>query len=386
MRVLELSENLAAAYAGMLLAELGADVIRVEPPSGDPWRARDTGIGDDSQFAYANRRKRSVAIDLASRDGKAALRRLVTGCDALVEDLGSGQMAARGLSYRGLKRANPRLVMVSIAPFGQEGPRSGWQASELVVQAMGGVVQNTGWDGDPPLKLAGQSAAFVAGINAATALQGAVYGVETGNETGVHIDLSMQETFAMHWTRHIDQWCYAGTGTRRERREAGRQGFPHSVPARDGMIYILALREEWEALAFFLGLEKYISHEFSDPAVRAERWPEIEPHFYESLAGKGRYEWFGEAAAQGYTFAPIDDPLAIVESPQLAARGFFKPLQVDGREVPCPGPSFSFDTGELAPNRAPEAGEHTDEVLRECGMSESEIERLRRRGVIGVKA
>ena len=384
MKVLELSENLGAAYAGMLLAELGADVMKVEPPSGDPWRSQTGGPRDDWAFVYANRRKRSVAIDLAARAGKQALKNLVANCDAVIEDLGAGELRSRGLSYASLKRVNPRIVVASIAPFGQEGPRSGWQASELVVQAMGGVVHNTGWDGEPPLRLAGYPAAFIAGINAATAVLAAVYGVEAGNESGVHIDLSMQETFAMHWTRHIDQWCYAGTGTRRERRESGRQGFPHSVMASDGFLYILALRAEWEALAFFLGLEEFITPEFSDPKVRAERWQEIEPHFYESIAGKGRYEWFAEAADQGYTFAPIDDPMAILASPQLAARAYFEPAQVDGREAPCPGLPFGFDGAELAPNRAPEAGEHTDSVLRAvAGLSQTEIDALAASGVIG---
>ncbi len=375
--------DLSAAYAGMLLAELGADVIKVEPLSGDPRRSMVEDTGDDSTFVYANRRKRSLAIDLNAAAGRRAFRRLVAGCDAVVEDFGPGGLKARKISYASLKRANPNVVVVSISPFGQSGPRAGWQAGELVVESMGGVVHNTGWDGDAPLKLAGYPAAFVAAINAATAVLAAVYGVEAGNEPGVHIDLSMQETFAHHWTRHIDQWCYAGTGTRRERREFGRQGFPHSVPAKDGMLYILALRAEWEALAYFLGLEGFITPEFSDPTYRAERWDDIEPHFYESLLSKGRYEWFSEAAAQGYTFAPLDDPLALLASPQLEARGFFAAARVDGREVPCPGLPFHFDAGELAPNRAPEIGEHTDAVLRQAGLSEGEVARLRGQGIIG---
>ncbi|HXH22272.1 MAG TPA: CoA transferase [Dehalococcoidia bacterium] len=374
MRVLELSENLAAAYAGMLLADLGCDVIKVESPTGDPWRTKTDDLGDDSLFQYANRRKRSACLDLDAEEGREAFSRLVAGCDAVVEDLGAGAMAARGLGWEALSRLNPGLVLVSIAPFGQAGPRAGWQASELVVQAMGGVVHNTGWDDAPPLKLAGYAAAFVAGINAATAALAAVHGVESGSETGVHIDLSMQEAFAHHWTRHIAQWCYAGTGTRRERREQGRQGFPHTVMTADGLLYILALRAEWEALAFFLGLEQFVTHEFSDPSVRAERWPEIEPHFRESLRTKGRYQWFADAAAQGYTFAPIDDPLAILASPQLEARGYFKPAVVDGREYACPGLPFSFDAGDLRPNQAPRLGEHTQEVLAEAGARVSGLE------------
>jgi crotonobetainyl-CoA:carnitine CoA-transferase CaiB-like acyl-CoA transferase len=365
VRVLELSENLVAAYAGMLLADLGWDVVKVEAPEGDPWRQKTSDVGDDSPFVYANRRKRSVSINLASSEGIESLLALASKADALVEDLGPGALAARGITYEGLQRRNPGLVLASIAPFGASGPHAGWQASELVVQAMGGVVHNTGWEDSPPLKLAGYAAAFVAGINAATSVLAATYGVAAGTEPGVHIDLSMQETFAHHWTRHIAQWCYAGTGTRRERREQGRQGFPHSVPTADGMLYILALRAEWEALAFFLGLEPFISHEFSDPAVRAARWPEIEPHFYESLRSKGRYEWFADAAAEGYTFAPIDDPLAILASPQLGARGYFEPVEVEGAWFACPGLPFSFDSGPRGPNRAPRPGEHTAEVLGE---------------------
>jgi crotonobetainyl-CoA:carnitine CoA-transferase CaiB-like acyl-CoA transferase len=366
MRVLELSENLAAAYAGMLLAELGCDVVKVEPPGGDPWRQRTADTGDDSPFAYANRRKRSVRIDLASAEGRESLLSLAASAGALVEDLGPGVLAGRSVTAEDLRRRNAGLVQVSISPFGAAGPRAGWQASELVVQAMGGVVHNTGWEDSPPLKLAGYAAAFVAGINAATAVLAATYGVATGNEPGVHIDLSMQEAFAHHWTRHIAQWCYAGTGTRRERREQGRQGFPHTVTTADGMLYILALRAEWEALAFFLGLEPFITHEFSDPSVRAQRWSEIEPHFYESLRSKGRYEWFADAAAQGYTFAPIDDPLAVLQSPQLAARNYFDAAEAGGGEVACPGLPFGFETGDLRPNRAPDLGEHTIEVLGEA--------------------
>jgi crotonobetainyl-CoA:carnitine CoA-transferase CaiB-like acyl-CoA transferase len=391
MKVLELSEDLSAAFAGMLLAELGEDVIKVEPLPGDPWRTRTDDLGDDSTFVYLNRRKRSIALDLATAPGRAAFRRLAAAADAVVEDLGPGGLAGRRLPYHSLRKLNPSLVVASISPFGRDGPRANWQASELVVQAMGGVVHNTGWDGAAPLKLAGYPAAFIAGLNAATAVLSACYGVQVGNEGGVHIDVSAQETFAHHWTRHIDQWCYAGTGTRREQPYTGRQGFPHSVMTADGLLYILALRAEWEQLAFFLGLEQFITHEFSDPDVRAKRWPEIEPHFYESLRSKGRYQWFDAAAAEGYTFAPIDDPAAVLQSPQLAARAFFKQARVEAapsasepqpsREVPCPGLPFAFEGSPAGSNRVPAVGEHSDAVLREAGLTHNDIARLRARGV-----
>ena len=377
MKVMEISRDLTAAFAGLLLAELGAEVIKVEEPEPDPGRDRTGGMPDDSMFVYANRRKKSVTLDLTLAPARQAFLRLAAEVDALVEDLGPGGLESAGIPYETLRAANPNIVVVSCSPFGSTGPRAGWQGSDLVVQAMGGIVHNTGWDGDPPLQLAGHAASCVAGINAATALLAATFGVEAGLEPGVHIDLSMQETFAPHWSRHIAQWCYSGTGTRREKREFGRQGFPHTVMAKDDWLYILALNAEWEPLAFFLGLEPFVTHEFTDPRVRVQRWPEIERHFYESVRSKGRYQWFEEAAARGYTFAPIDDPKSILASPQMASRGFFGTADVDGAQVPCPGLPFAFDAGILAPNRAPGPGEHTLEVLREtAGLTRLEIEGL----------
>ncbi len=383
MRVIELLPGPSARFAGMLLAELGADVIQVEPTEG---KHAPSGGGtpiDDSATAYLDRRKRRLRLDLSRRRGRNLLMLLATRSDAIVEDLGPGGLGRLRLSYRRLRRTNPDIVVASISPFGGDGPHSGWQASELVVQAMGGIVQATGWDGEPPLKLAGYPAHFIAGLHAATAIQAAVFGVESGTETGVHIDVSAEEAFLHHWSRHIGQWAYGGLGTRREPRSFGRQGFPHTVMAADGWLYILALNAEWEALAFFLGLEPFITHEWTEPSVRAQRWPEIEPHFHASIAGRSKYDWFTGAAEQGYTFAPIDDPAALLRSPQLAERGFFKTATVDGQTVPSAGLPFSFAGQEPATNRVHAPGEDNAEVLAGLlGLTHQEIQDLERSGVI----
>jgi len=354
VRVVEIGHGPAAAFAGMLLAELGADVVRVEAPAGcRPYAGAEDAIQDPDLLAYVNRRKLSVTLDLHSRRGSALLAGIALTADALIEDLGPAGLRDLRLSYRRLKRASPDIIVASISPFGASGPRSSWQASELVVEAMGGIVYSTGWDAEPPLKLAGYPAHFIAGIHAATAVQAAVFGIAAGNERGAHIDLSMEEAFLHHWARHIAQWAYNGTGSRREPRAIGRQGFPHTVMAGDGWLYLLALSAEWEALALFLGLEPFVTHEWSDPGVRAARWPEIEPHFFQSIQSKSRYDWFEKAAHHHYTFAPIDNALELLASPQYAARGFLRPAEIDGEDIMCPGLPFTFRSEAPRPNHSP---------------------------------
>lgn len=383
MRILELSQSASGAFAALLLAELGADVIKVEHPRGDPQRSRREEDADDLSFDYLNRRKRGVTLDPRTRSGRQLFLRLVATADAVVEDLGPGGLAALRLSYRGFKKAKRDIVLTSISGFGLDGPWSDWRATEIVLQATGGVMAATGYDDTPPQKLPGRVAHHIAGLNAAIATLAAVYGVRSGLERGVQIDISAQETFAPHWARHISQYAYTGLGSRRPARQLGLQGFPHTVMAQDGYLYLLALRAEWEPLAFFLGLEQFITSEWSDPRVRVERWPEIDPHFRTSIAGKSKYEWFAAGAERGYTFAPIDDPLDLAQSPQLLARGFFRGAETGaGKRVPCPGLPFPAADSPRSQNRPPGLAEHNQEVYAQIGVDAAELARLRSRGVI----
>ncbi len=383
MRVLELSQSASGEFAALLLAELGAEVIKVEHPRGDPRRSTRDDVADDLSFDYLNRRKRGVTLDPRTKSGRQLFLRLVATADAVVEDLGPGGLAALRLSYRGFKKAKPDIVLTSISAFGLDGPWSDWRATEIVLQATGGVMAATGYDDTPPQKLPGRVAHHIAGLNAAIATLTAVYGVHSGLERGVQIDISAQETFAPHWARHISQYAYTGLGSRRPGRQTGLQGFPHTVMAQDGYLYLLALRAEWEPLAFFLGLEQFITSEWSDPRVRAERWSEIDPDFRAAIAARSKYQWFTAAAERGYTFAPLDDALALAQSPQLLARGFFQQAETGAAErVPCPGLPFPFAEPPRFENRPPGLAEHNQEVYAQIGLGAVELARLRSRGVI----
>jgi crotonobetainyl-CoA:carnitine CoA-transferase CaiB-like acyl-CoA transferase len=194
----------------------------------------------------------------------------------------------------------------------------------------------------------------------------------------VHVEVSMEEAWMQHWSRHIQQWAYSGHGVLREERGAGRQGFPHTVMTSDGWLYVLALNADWEPFAVFLGLEEFAARPWNETRTQVERWDEIEPRYRDSLASKTRYEWFAEAAKMGYTFAPIHDAFAVVESPQAKARGAFETMAVGEREVPVPRLPFASPAPRLSTVAA--AGEHTDDVLREAGLPERTSASLRKGG------
>lgn len=360
MRIVDLTHYVAGPFATLLLVELGADVIKVErPDGGDPWRGLCAGEAEGAGFDFLNRRKRSVTLDLKAKVGRAELLRLVAGADAVVENFRPGVLARLGLSWRALRRANPDLVLTSISNFGQRGPHRDWQASELVLQAAGGFLSGTGWEDGAPLQLGGRVAEHAAGLNAAIATAVAVYAVHAGLERGVHNDISIQEAFAAHGVRHIGAWSYSGIGMKRARRGAGPQGFPNLAMAKDGLLYVQAIRAEWESFAYFLGLTDFIGHEWSDASIRCERWPEIDPHFHAAIAKRSRYDWFEDASAHGYTFAPVDDLLSVQHSPQFAARDFLDTADLSsGERVPAPRLPFTGFEPPTAPNRAPRLGEH----------------------------
>jgi formyl-CoA transferase len=378
MRILELAGGAAASFAGLLLGELGAEVIKVEPP-GSP---EPSGL-DDPTHAFVNRRKRSLTLDVHRRAGVELMLRLVGEADALVEDLGPGGLGRLRLSARRLRRLEPGFVVASIAPFGQTGPRAGWQSSELVVQAMGGMVHATGWDGEPPLKLAGHMAAFIAGLHAALAVCAAVYGVHAGVEDGAHIDISAQETFMQHWSRHIGQWTYNGTGSRRDRRTFEGQGVPSTTQAADGWLCLAVRNAPWDAVATLVGLESFVGDEWREPRTRVERWPEIAPHFSASMASRTRSDWFAAAAERGLIFGPVQDLHEVLRSEHYAARNYFERVEIDGQAVACPGLPFTWGTRPATASRPISRGEHTFELFEELlGLTPPELRQLRVKGVI----
>ncbi|MSQ30037.1 MAG: hypothetical protein EXR68_06095 [Dehalococcoidia bacterium] len=345
-RVLDLACGPSGQFATLVLAEAGWEVVRVE-------FAGETAAANPAPnhllYDYLNRRKRVVTLDPDTADGNRQLEDLVRGSSCLVEDGGPGSLARRKLSFATLKKLNPTIVVTSISPFGLEGPRSGWLANDFIVQCMGGLVWGTGWDGERPIKLPDHQAEYIAGLNAALASAVAIL---TNEGKSTHIDLSMQEVFTQEWAREIMRYVYQGRPYRRESKGAGRQGFPHTAMAKDGWLYLLATGASWETVALFLGLDGFVQEPWNRAQVREQRWDEMDGAFRAALNRRTKYEWVAGAAEISLQFAPIDDPLDVLQSPQLQARRFFKDAELtSGETVRCPGLPFPLPA-PARPNRA----------------------------------
>ncbi len=311
MRILELSAGVASGYAGLLLSQLQFDVERLD---------RSDGPAGQDPFLHRDKNEIESAPDLGVYD-------------ALVEDVGANGLRELGWSYRSLKQNYPDLVIVSLSPFGLSGPYKDWEATDLIVQAAGGVMHVTGFDGEAPLKVPGEAAAMIAGIHGATALVSAVFGQDRGVEESIHIDISAQDAIMHHWTRHIAEYAYSGTSMGRPKRNAGGIHAHHTARAKDGWIFMLALGVPWQDVAAFLGLGEFV--EFSGDG-RQPSWEAMKEPFERAVADRSKYQWFEQAASMGWTFAPVEDPFDIMSNPQSEARSFFETREIDGQEVLMP--------------------------------------------------
>jgi crotonobetainyl-CoA:carnitine CoA-transferase CaiB-like acyl-CoA transferase len=179
-------------------------------------------------------------------------------------------------------------------------------------------------------------------LHAALATVPGVHAVQASNEPGVHIDVSAQESFMQHRSRHISQWTYAGLGQRRDRRDYSGQDLPHTARMQEGWLCIAGRNVRWDAIAPFLGLDGFTGNGLADPQARTERWQEIDPTFRASMATHTRYEWFAAAAERGFIFGPIHELQEAMACEQFAARGFWEHTDIDGTPVKMPGLPFRW--------------------------------------------
>ena len=231
LRVLDLSEGVAGAFCAKLLAGFGADVIKIERPAGgDPLR-RHGPFPDDLPHAekgalhlYVNAGKRSITLDMGRRSGALIFRRLVEGAEVVVESFPPGHLTELGLGYESLASIKPRLVMTSVTPFGQDGPYSGYRATNLTAFAAGGQMAVGGEPDPEPLKNRGHRAEYQAGLHAFAATAVAAFSADA-TEVGQHIDIAAMECMATMLEPHVSSWAC-------RKRDAGRrQGSVESTPA-----------------------------------------------------------------------------------------------------------------------------------------------------------
>ncbi|MDO8531119.1 MAG: CoA transferase [Dehalococcoidia bacterium] len=388
MRVLDLTHAMAGPYCTKLLADYGADVVKVERPgTGD--MARWFGPFPDDRpdpergglFLYLNTNKKSVTLDLKSAEGRALALRLAAKADVVVESFAPGVMASFGLSPDALRAANPAVVLVSVSNFGQTGPYRDYRATELVLEAMGGLVAVNGAPDRAPLKLGLAQGPYLAGSVAAAGALGAFY-ARRGRGAGQHVDIAISECITTVIRTQVVDYTYMGVvGWRRP-----GQVLPlHNImPCKDGYVVPqVGNNRDWEHFVAFTGIEAFQDPRYASAEGRHRWTEEIERHVQKWLVEQGKKELFHQAQEWRLPFGIVQDAGDLLRCEQLEARGFFtvQDHPVAGA-VRLPGPPFRLSASPWRKGRAPLLGEHTEEVLcGHLGLDPGDVAALREKRV-----
>ena len=376
-RVLDLAGE-SGAYCGKLFADMGADVVVVEPPGGDPdrlspplWADAPRGATASLPFLYCNTSKRSITLDLAADAGRQRVLALAVAADIVVETFRPGGLDALGLGYGALRAGNPRIVLTSITGFGQSGPHRDYLWSDLIANAMGGVMYVTGEAEDPPVNLAGSQAWAMASTCAAASSLIALRHAERSGQ-GQHVDISAQEAVAA--VCHIagtGKWLDDGIVPRRMGSGLFASIPSGAYPCRDGLIYLMVNRPaHWQALARWIGdetgEEAVLDPMFDGPSANRLPHRDLVDHFVGQLTRRHTVaEIYREGQARHLSFTPVNSVADVLADPHLAARGFF--VDVDdggGRSLRYPAPPYRFGrTPARIRHAAPAAGADTQAVV-----------------------
>jgi crotonobetainyl-CoA:carnitine CoA-transferase CaiB-like acyl-CoA transferase len=385
MRVLDLTRLLPGPFCTLLLADMGADVIKVE----------DTGAGDYLRFTpplsssgmsvhfhTLNRNKRSIAVDLKKREGRELLLELATWADVLVEQFRPGVMDRLGLGYDTIKEVNPSIVYCSITGYGQDGPYRGVAGHDINYLGYAGVLDLTGAVDGPPVICGVQIADLGAGgmFGALSILMAYIYVMKTGE--GQHVDVSMTDGSVSWLTVNTGELFLSGTGP-----ERGTQVLQGAFPcygvyeASDGYMAVGALENKfWQRLCEILGRPEYGPEQFN-----MEKTGEIFAWLTDEFKGKSRSEWMEVFANEDACVSPVLSVTEMASDPQVLHREMVVEVEDTkvGRMKTLGIPvKFGATPGGIR-RSAPGLGEHTTEVLEMLGCSAGDIERLRAGGVVG---
>lgn len=389
IRVVELGQVIAGPFCGQLLGDLGADVIKIEPPRvGDVLRqwGRDAADGDSLWWRVTGRNKRSVTVDLRRPEGQEIVRRLVEEADVLVENFRPGTMERWGLGWEELSVRNPRLVMVRISGFGQDGPYAQRAGYAAIGEAMGGLRALTGFPDRPPIRVGLSIGDSLTGMMGAL---GALAALEARHRTGRGqvIDASIFESVLAVTEALVPEYQVAGM--KRERTGATLPGVaPSNVyPTQDGQVLIAANQDSvFRRLVGAMGRPELTDDpRFADHRARGRHMRELDTLISEWTAGLAATDLLKLLHEAGVPAGLVYEPADMLVDPHFQARQSLVrvPDPAHGEVVmQAVAPRLSLTPGEVRWS-GPSLGEHTDSVLRDLlGLDESERDHLRRDGVI----
>jgi crotonobetainyl-CoA:carnitine CoA-transferase CaiB-like acyl-CoA transferase len=394
LKVLELGRLISAPYCGKLLADMGAEVMKIEPPaSGDPARQYGPFLHDDPHrersglFLYLNANKRGVTLNLATPTGRNILRELVARSDALVQNLSVQDMERLGLDYEGLSQVNPRLVMASITPFGLTGPYRHYKAYDINLAAAGGICTGLGEAGREPLTFGTPEVGYFAGMAAASSIVMALLARDNVG-SGQHIDIAEVETMAGVYNgpealMAVYQWRM----TRRTGHHALDFPYPNCIlRCKDGYVFVGAPEgRQWRQLLEVMGSPEWSKDpRFRNRTEMNNRYADELDGYLESwLMHYTKAELLDIALEHRIPLAPVRGYDEVRHDPSLADL-FVDIDRSDTGPIPYPGSPYRLADAEVEPhNPAPYLGQHNEEVYcRVLGYTRQQLAKLYQTGII----
>ena len=408
-RVLDLTTE-RGLLCGQMLGDMGADVIKVEPPGGSSARQlgpfyKDQPHPDRSLYWWAyNRNKRSITLDIERDEGRDLLRRLAERADFLIESHNPGYLSQRHLGFADLSKVNPALIYVSITPFGQDGPKATYADSDLIIMAAGGPLILAGDEDRPPVRLSIPQAYLHASADAAVGAL-AAHHERTRSGLGQHIDVAAVQSVAMATQSNILAVPLRSPEIHRMSGgvKVGALDIPLVWPAKDGFVAMTFLFGS--ALGVFTAkLMRFVCEEgFCDEATRDKDWIAYGEQLFSGAEPLSEFERIKElvrdftrsrtkaelldlAVERGFLITPVTTIAEVVESPQFTSRDYFQNVAHPelGESFLYPGPFAKFSATPLEYRfRPPTVGEHNSAIYRdELGLSDREIMELTRAGII----
>ncbi len=389
VKVLEYAGFIAGPYCGRLLADLGAEVIKIEPPGGDPARAYGPFAGDvphpekSALFVHLNTNKLGITLDLEAKEGQQIFRELANGADIVIEDCAPGRFDALGLGYDELAKLNPRLVLTSITAFGQTGPYRDYEARHIqLFNATEGGNSARRRD-DRPTQTGGFIGEYDGGLNAGVATLAALYSSQLTGE-GQHVDISKFE--AMAALQRIDISIRRNADRVLDYRRGSSIG--GLVPCKDGYVVITTPEDhQWQYLMDMMGNPEWSKDpRYQERDERPKHSKEIQPRVIEWMKEHTKEEIYRLGQEAKAPLGPVLTIPELLDSPQLAARDFFAEVDhpVAGKHRQ-PGMAFRMSESPWRAVRpAPRLGEHNQEIYGgRLAYTEQKLAALRQAGVIG---
>jgi crotonobetainyl-CoA:carnitine CoA-transferase CaiB-like acyl-CoA transferase len=386
IRILDLADE-KASFCSKLLADLGADVVKVERPGGDPSRNIGPFVGNVASpdkslfFSYHNTNKRSITLELEKKEGRDIFRRLIEKHEIVVETFPPGYLQELGLGYDALTESNPRLILVSVTGFGQKGPRSRYKSCDLVASAFGGQMYVSGSPSGPPLQAFGEQSYYTASLFAAIGILLAVR-KRARSGKGDHIDISLQEAVASTLDHVMVRHFYENVIAQRRGGLSWNNSFC-IVPCKDGQM-LITMFQQWETLIELMASEG-LAEDLADDPWRDDAYRQAHvDHILEVVERWTRThttkELFELGQLMRFPWAPVQSLKEVLKSPQLEARKFFIEARDSSGEpsIQCPGVPYRFSHFPIDRlKRAPRAGRDNLQIYQnELGLTGEEMKRL----------